>query len=174
MKITAAKLLANKANAQKSSGPKSLEGKQASAKNSQKYAFTTVTTHLPETFTNYIDELNKLGYEKERACQIINELYRNRLILNHKFDSYIDRYNDEHRLPNFQPANLMRILLEFGEPSRATRKDTLPIFHIMYRMVLKDNDMIGLLFEKNQRHSKVMRYEQNAINRLAKATRLKK
>ena len=171
MKITAAKLLANKANAQKSSGPKSLEGKQTSAKNAKKYAFTAFTTDLPEAFTNYNDELNDLGYEKERACQIINELYRNRLILNHKFDSYIDRYNDEHRLPNFQPANLMRILLEFGEPSRASRKDTLPIFHIMYRMVLKDNDLVGLLFEKNQRHFRVIRYEQNAINKLSKATK---
>jgi hypothetical protein len=174
LKITAAKLLANKANAQKSSGPKSQEGKQTSAKNSQKYAFTAFTTDLPEAFTNYIDELNDLGYEKERACQIINELYRNRLILNYKIDNYIDRYNDEHRLPNFQPANLMRILLEFGEPSRASRKDTLPIFHIMYRIVLKDNDLVGLLFEKNQRHSRVIRYEQNAINRVTKATKLKK
>ena len=174
MKITAAKLLANKANAQKSSGPKSLVGKQTSAKNAQKYAFTAITTDLPETFTNYIDELNELGYEKDQACQIINDLYRNRMILNHKFDSYTDRYDEEHRLQNFQPENLMRILLEFGEPSRATRKDTLPIFHIMYRIVLKDNDLVGLLFEKNQRHSKVIRYEQNAINRLAKATKLKK
>jgi hypothetical protein len=172
MKITASKLLANKANAQKSSGPKSLEGKQTSAKNSQKYAFTAIATDLPETFTNYIDELNELGYEKELACQIINELYRNRLILNHKFGSYTDRFNDDHRLPDFPPENLMRILLEMGASSKLTRSETLPAFRSSYRHVLKDNDMVGLLFEKNQRHSKVMRYEQNAINRLAKATKL--
>lgn len=64
MKITAAKLLANKVNAQKSSGPKSLEGKKTSAKNSQKYAFTVIDNDLPESFINYIDELNDLGYEK--------------------------------------------------------------------------------------------------------------
>ena len=174
MKITAAKLLANKVNAQKSSGPKSQEGKQASAKNSQKYAFTVVNNDLPETFSEYVCELNDLGYEKEEANQIINDLYRNRLILNHKFDRYTDRFNDDHRLPDFPPENLMRILLEMGASSKLTRSETMPAFRSSYRHVLKDNDMVGLLFEKNQRHSKVMRYEQNAINRLAKATKLKK
>ena len=174
MNISAAKLLANKVNAQKSSGPKSLEGKQTSAKNSQKYAFTVIDNDLPESFINYIDELNDLGYEKEQAIQIINDLYRNRLILNHKFDSYTDRLNDDHRLPDFPPENLMRILLEMGASSKLTRSETMPAFRSSYRYVLKDNDLVGLLFEKHQRHSKVIRYEQNAINRLAKAIKLKK
>lgn len=111
--------------------------------------------------------------KKEQASEIVNSLFKGRLILDHKLLSYGDRFN-EHRLPDFPPENLMRILLEMGTSSKTTRSETMPAFRSSYRYVLKDNDLVGLLFEKNQRHSKVMRYEQNAINRLAKATKLKK
>ncbi|QHJ88872.1 hypothetical protein EYZ66_11470 [Aequoribacter fuscus] len=175
MKISIKKLLANKANAQKSRGPRTLSGKLASAGNAKKYSFTQLNTdRLPDEFLDYSEELIGIGYARDQAIESIITLYQSRLILDHKMTSYNDRYNDE-RLPDFKPGFVMKALRDFGGPEvRPSRKETLPVFNLIYKMVKADNDMAGLLFEKNDRHSKLIRYEQKAFNQLAKAIRFKK
>lgn len=58
--------------------------------------------------------------------------------------------------------------------SGVTPTEIRTITMLLYREVLKDNNLSGLLFEKFEAHRKLMRYEQRAFNQLRKKSQVKK
>jgi hypothetical protein len=183
LKISVEKLVANKANAQKSTGPQSSEGKLRSAKNALKHGLgaqssnpsqnPSLLNHFPEV-KSYQQELISLGYSDAQSGEIIEALFTARQVTDAKHNAYTDRLNEE-RLGNMTPEAVAEFVREMeGFQSGVTKSERRTVIGLLYRQVQKDNDLSSLLFEKFEAHRKLMRYEQRAFNQLRKKSLVKK
>lgn len=183
MKISVEKLVANRANAQKSSGPQTKAGKLRSAKNALKHGLgaqssnssqnPSLLKHFPE-LQSYQQELTNLGYSDAQSDEIIEALLTARQVTEAKHSAYIDRFNED-RLANMTLQGLISLLREFGDPAATvTPTERAKVAALLFKQVQKDNDLSGLLFEKFDSHRKLMRYEQRAFNQLRKKSLVKK
>ena len=108
MKISVEKLVANRANAQKSPGPKISAGKLRSARNALKhglgaqspnsYQNPSLLKHFPE-LESYQQELTNLGYSDAQSEEMVEALLTARQVNEAKQSAYSDRLNEE-RLAN--------------------------------------------------------------------------
>lgn len=183
MKISVEKLVANRANAQKSSGPQTRAGKLRSSKNALKHGLgvqssnfsqnPAVLNHFPE-LESYKQELTNLGYSEAQSDEIIEALLTVRQVAEAKHSAYTDRLNDE-RIGDVTLEAMTSLLREFGDPAaRVTPTERAKVAVLLFKQVQKDNDLSGLLYEKLEAHRKLMRYEQRAFNQLRKISQIKK
>ena len=183
MKISVEKLVANRANAQKSSGPQSRAGKLRSSKNALKHGLGARSSnpsqnpplldHFPE-LESYQQELTSLGYSDAQSDEIIEALLTARQVTEAKHKAYTDRLNED-RLANMTLKRLISLLREFGDPAATvTPTERARVAALLFKQVQKDNSLSGLLFEKFEAHRKLMRYEQRAFNQLRKKSQVKK
>ena len=183
MKISVEKLVANRANAQKSSGPQTRAGKLRSVKNALKHGLGAQSSnssqnppflnHFPE-LESYQQELISLGYSDAQSQEIIETLLTARQVTEVKHSAYTDRLNEE-RLGNMTPEAVASFVREMEDPlSTVTPMERTRVVALLFKQVQKDNDLSGLLFEKFEGHRKLMRYEQRAFNQLRKKSRVKK
>jgi hypothetical protein len=177
------KLVANRANAQKSSGPQTRADKLRSARNALKHGLGAqslnpsqnppLLDHFPE-LESYQQELTALGYSDAQSDEIIEAMLTARQVIDAKHNAYTDRLNDE-RLGDVTLEGLTSLLREFGDPAaRMTPTERARVAALLFKQVQKDNDLSGLLFEKFEAHRKLMRYEQRAFNQLRKKSLVKK
>ena len=188
MKISVEKLVANRANAQKSTGPLTREGKLRSARNSAKhglsaspsYASNTssdslpVNVYLTPEFQFYTQELINSGYSRMQSQALAEALFSSRQVIQAKHQAYTDRLNDD-RLGNMSIEAVGEFVREFEHPgSGVTQAERRAVVGLLAKQVSLDNDLPGLLFEKFEAHRKLMRYEQRAFNQLRKISQFKK
>ena len=183
MKISVEKLVANRANAQKSSGPQTRAGKLRSSKNALKHGLgaqssyssqnSPVLDHFPE-LKSYQQELTNLGYSETQSDEIIEALLTARQVAEAKHSAYKDRLNEE-RLGDMTPEAVASFVREMEDQlSTVTPMERARVVVLLFNQVQKDNDLSGLLFEKFEAHRKLMRYEQRAFNQLRKKSLVKK
>ena len=183
MKISVEKLVANRANAQKSSGPQTRAGKLRSAKNALKHGLGTQSSNSPQNppllnhspeLESYQQELISLGYSVAQSQEIIEALLTARQVTEAKHSAYKDRLNED-RLADMTLEGLVSLLREFGDPAATvTPTERARVAALLFKQVQKDNDLSSLLFEKFEAHRKLMRYEQRAFNQLRKKSLFKK
>ena len=113
MKISVEKLVANRANAQKSTGPLTSEGKLRSARNSAKHGLSAspspasntssdslpVNVHLTPEFHSYAQELINSGYSDAQSQALAEALCNSQSGDEAKHQAYTDRLNED-RLGN--------------------------------------------------------------------------
>ena len=183
MKISVEKLVANRANAQKSSGPQTKAGKLRSAKNALKHGLGAQSSnsyqnpplldHFPE-LKSYQQELISLGYSDAQSQVIMEALLTARQVIDAKHNAYTDRLNED-RLADMTLEGLVSLLREFGDPAATvTPTERARVAALLFKQVQKDNDLSGLVFDKFEAHRKLIRYEQRAFNQLRKKTQVKK
>jgi hypothetical protein len=183
LKISVEKLVANRANAQKSSGPQTRAGKLRSSKNALKHGLGSQSSnssqnpslleHFPE-LESYQQELTALGYSDAQSQEMVEALLTARQVTEAKHKAYTDRLNEE-RLANMTLEGLTSLLREFGDPAATvTPTERARVAALLFKQVQKDNDLSGLLFEKFEAHRKLIRYEQRAFNQLRKKSAFKK
>jgi len=183
LKISVEKLVANRANAQKSSGPQTRAGKLRSAKNALKHGLgaqspyspqnPSLLNHYPE-LKSYQQELISLGYSDAQSQEIVEALLTARKVSEAKHSAYTDRLNGE-RLGNMTPEAVASFVREMEDPlSTVTPMERARVVALLLKQVQKDNDLSGLLFEKFDAHRKLMRYEQRVFNQLRKKSQVKK
>ena len=183
MKISVEKLVANRANAQKSSGPQTRAGKLRSARNALKHGLgiqssissqnPSLLNHFPE-LKSYQQELTALGYSDTQSLEIIEALLTARQVTEAKHSAYKDRLNEE-RLADMTPEVVAGFVREMEDSlSTVTAMERARVVTLLFKQVQKDNNLSGLLFEKFEGHRKLMRYEQRAFNQLRKKSRVKK
>jgi hypothetical protein len=183
MNISVEKLVANRANAQKSSGPQSNEGKLRSAKNALKHGLgaqssnssqnPSLLNHFPE-LESYQQELTALGYSDAQSQEMVEALLTARQVTAAKHSAYTDRLNDR-RLADMTLEGMTSLLREFGDPAATvTPTERARVAALLFKQVQKDNDLSGLLYEKFEAHRKLMRYEQRAFNQIRKKSQFKK
>ncbi len=168
MKISVEKLVANRANAQKSSGPQTRAGKLRSARNALKHGLGARSSnpsqnpplldHFPE-LKSYQQELTALGYPDAQSQEIIEALLTARQVIDAKHNAYTDRLNEE-RLGDMTPEAVASFVREMEDPlSTVTPMERARVVALLFKLVQKDNDLPGLLFEKFEAHRKLIRYE---------------
>jgi len=183
LKISVEKLVANRANAQKSSGPQTRAGKLRSSMNSLKHGLgaqspnssqnLSLLNHFPE-LESYEQELISLGYSDAQSEEIIESLLTARQVIDAKHNAYTDRLNEE-RLGDMTPEAVASFVREMEDPLlTVTPMERARVVALLFKQVQKDNDLSGLLFEKFEAHRKLMRYEQRAFNQLCKKSLIKK
>ena len=183
MKISVEKLVANRANAQKSTGPLTRVGKLRSARNALKHGLGSKSSnsaqnpslldHFPE-LESYQQELTALDYSDAQSHEMVEALLTARQVTKAKHSAYTDRLNEE-RLADMTLEGLTSLLHGFGDPAATvTPVERAKVAALLFKQVQRDNDLSGLLFEKFEAHRKLMRYEQRAFNQLRKKSLVKK
>ena len=119
MKTSASKLLANRANAKKSTGPRSEVGKHASSKNARKHG---LAGSLPEgerahslLNTELVNDARGLGYSDEDAAALVDALQTNRFVIEAKHIAYADKPAEEMML-NMSAELIDELLGEWMSP----------------------------------------------------------
>jgi hypothetical protein len=144
-------LIANRANAAKSTGPRSADGKRISSENAQRHGLASssgIGLDLGSpTLAALVKEARGLGFSATEA----------------------------ERLPNMSPEALFETIKEMETPrSGVTSAERRAVFTLLYRQIKEDNDRARRFAKKLAGHRKLMRYEQRAVNQIRKAARIKK
>ena len=178
MKISASKLIANRANAAKSTGPRSVEGKRISSENAQRHGLASssgvrLDLGLP-TLAVLVEEARGLGFSVSEAFELVTRLAVARDVIDAKHASFKEKPETE-RMPNMSPEALYRTIKEMETPrSSFTSAERRAVFTLLYRQIKEDNDRARRFAKKLEGHRKLMRYEQRAVNQIRKAARIKK
>ena len=175
MKTSVSKLLANRANAQKSTGPRSQIGKHISSKNARKHGLagsdsTAGNSPSPQD-THLVNDARSLGYSDEDAQILVDALQTSRSVISAKHAVYADK-PDAERMPDMSRELIEETVVGMISPKeRLSKRDRDYMVHLLYREVEKDNDPEKRLMLKIEAHRKLMRYEQRAVNRLRGAAK---
>ena len=175
MKTSVSKLLANRANAQKSTGPRSQTGKHASSKNAHKHGLAgnaSSAGNSPSPLdAELVNDARSLGYSQEDAQTLVNALRTYRSVIAAKHAAYANKPEAE-RMPDMSRELIEETVVGMISPKeRLSKRDRDYMVHLLYREVEKDNDPVQRLTLKIDAHRKLMRYEQRAVNRLRGAAK---
>ena len=175
MKTSVSKLLANRANAQKSTGPRSRIGKHFSSKNARKHGLagsdsTAGNSPSPQD-THLVNDARSFSYSDEDAQILVDALQSSRFVISAKHAAYVDK-PDAERMPYMSRELIEETVVGMISPKeRLSKRDRDYMVNLLYREVEKDNDPVQRLMLKIEAHRKLMRYEQRAVNRLRGAAK---
>ena len=178
MKISASKLIANRVNALKSTGPRSAEGKLASSINARRHGLAAAHTNELATdlrLDSLAEEARALGFSLEDARQLALTLLAGRSVIDAKHAAY-DPEPEPEPAPRKDPVATfgqemvdealesgitMDELWDYANPPEPTLAD----------LGLPEPDPVA---ERIDEHRRLMRYEQRAVNQIRKVARIKK
>jgi hypothetical protein len=178
VKISASKLVANRANAAKSTGPRSIEGKRISSENAQRHGLAS-SSGVSLDFDNpaiatLVDEARGFGFSASEAEELVMRLAAARDVIDAKHASFKEKPESE-RLLNMSPEAFYRAIKEMETPrSGVASAERRAVLTLLYRQIKEDNDRVRRFTKKLEGHRKLMRYDQRAVNQIRKAARVKK
>ena len=178
MKISVSKLIANRSNALKSTGPRSEIGKRRSAVNSKKHGLNTLLvsgeSELGEGFSLLVGDAIRLGYSEQDAGAVVAALRLGRAVIEAKHSAYKDKPESEKVEPLTQREWIRSVRDTQIPDSQMEEADIRWVGNLMFRQGQQDHDPVSQLGVKLEEHQKLMRYEQRAVNQIRKAARIKK
>ena len=178
MKISASKLIANRVNALKSTGPRSAEGKLASSINARRHGLAASLTNelaADPRLNSLAEQARALGFSSEDARQLALTLLAARSVIDAKHAAY-DPEPEPEPAPRKDPVATfgqetvdealesgltMEELWDYANPPKPT----------LAELGLPEPDPVA---ERIDEHRRLMRYEQRAVNQIRKAARIKK
>ena len=99
MKISASKLIANRSNSLKSTGPRSELGKRRSAVNARRHGLNALLipddSELEEGFSLLVADATRLGYSEQDARAVVVALQLGRAVIDAKHRAYQDKPESE-------------------------------------------------------------------------------
>jgi hypothetical protein len=164
------KALANRLNAQLSTGPKTSRGKHASSKNSTKHGLNVeVDFESSDEYASLKSLLAKEGCSSFEAADIATSLLNYRRMMDAYYDTYtkikdVDEFNWNMHLPGVH-----RALKEMSKGSEVTASETLSVLRVFARSQRDERRLGGPVFRRTVDCHKLIRYQRNAISRLSKA-----
>lgn len=175
MKTSVSKLLANRANAQKSTGPRSRIGKHVSSKNARKHGLagsaSSVGNSPSPLDAELVNDARNLGYSDEDAQTLVYALQTSRSVITAKHAAYVDK-PDAEKMPDMSRELIEETIVGMVSPKeRLSKRDRDYMVNLLYKEVEKDNDPVQRLMLKIEAHRKLLRYEQRAVNRLRAAAK---
>jgi hypothetical protein len=178
MKITVSKLIANRANALKSTGPRSEVGKRRSAANSTRHGLNSLLTleqsELGRDVSLLIADAIRRGYSEQDARAVLAALQLGRTVIEAKHRAYQNKPESE-KLEALTRREWIRSVRDTQIPeSQMEEADIRWVGNLMFRQGQQDHDPVSQLGGKIEEHRKLMRYEQRAVNQIRKAARIKK
>ena len=178
MKISVSKLIANRSNALKSTGPRSEKGKRRSAVNARRHGLNALLmpdeSELGEEFSLLVSDATRLGYSEQDARAVVATLQLGRAVIDAKHRAYQDKPESE-KIEALTWREWVRSVRDTQIPeSQMAEADIREVGSLMFRQGQQDHDPVSQLGVKIEEHRKLMRYEQRAVNQIRKAARIKK
>ena len=177
MKISVSKLIANRSNALKSTGPRSETGKRRSAVNARRHGLNSLLitgdAELEEGFSSLVSDATRLGYSEQDARAVVAALQLGRAVIDAKHRAYQGKPESE-KVEALTRREWIRSVRDTQIPeSQMEEADIRWVGNVMFNQGQKDHDPVSQLGVKAEEHRKLMRYEQRAVNRIRKAARIK-
>jgi len=178
MKISVSKLIANRSNALKSTGPRSEIGKRRSAANAKRHGLNTLSgsdeSELRVERFSLVADAIWLGYSEQEASTVVAALQLGRAVIDAKHRANQDKPESE-KIEAFTRREWIHSIRETQIPeSQMEKADIRWVGNLMFRQGQQDHDPVSQLGVKIEEHRKLMRYEQRAVNQIRKAARIKK
>ena len=178
MKISASKLIANRVNALKSTGPRSSEGKLASSINARRHGLAASPTSELATdplLDCLAEEGRALGFSLEDARQLALSLLAARSVIDAKHAAYAPEPEPEPAPRKDPVATLGQEMVDEALETGITMDELWdyanPPETTLAELGLPEPDSVA---ERIDEHRRLMRYEQRAVNQIRKAARIKK
>ena len=178
MKISVSKLIANRSNALKSTGPQSEVGKRCSAVNARRHGLNSLLipddSELGEGSSLLVSDATRLGYSEQDARAVVAALQLGRAVIDAKHRAYRDKPELE-KVEALTRREWIRSVRDTQIPeSQMEEADIREIGNLMFRQGQQDHEPLSQMGVKIEEHRKLMRYEQRAVNQIRKAARIKK
>ena len=178
MKISVSKLIANRSNALKSTGPRSKTGKRRSAVNSKKHGLNTLLVYgeseLGEESSLLITDAVRRGYSAQGARALVDALQFGRAVIEAKHRANKDKHESE-KIEALTRGEWIRNVRDTQIPeSQMEEGDIRWVGNLMFRQGQQDHDPQSQIGVKIKEHRKLMRYEQRAVNQIRKAACIRK
>ena len=162
------KILTNRRNAHRSTGPTSTEGKLASSRNSRKHGLTVqVDFESSDVYASLKLLLSEEGFSPFMAADIATSLLHYRRVMDAHYDTYISPEPVDELMSDMSVKDSMPIFREMlSEPDDV--RDMAAFFANMQR---KEQRKGGPVSRRRVDCHKLIRYQCNVISRLSKAIR---
>jgi hypothetical protein len=173
MKISVSKLIANRSNALKSTGPRSETGKRRSAVNAKRHGLNTLLvsaeSELEEGFSLLVADAIGRGYSEREAHALVATLQLGRAVIDVKHHAYQDKPESE-KVEALTRREWIRSVRDAQIPeSQMEEADIRWVGNLIFRQGQQDHNPIFQLGVKIEQHRKLIRYEQRAVNQIRKA-----
>ena len=164
------KALANRSNAQRSTGPKTTRGKLASSQNSRKHGLNVqVDFESSDDYTSLKSLLAEEGYSTFVAAAIAAGLLNYRRVMDAYYDTYTSPEPGNELILDMSVKDSLPIframLSEWGSESSEARK----MESLFTGIQKQERDRGGQVSRRTADTHKLMRYQRNGISRLSKA-----
>ena len=162
------KNLANRRNAQRSTGPTSTEGKWASSQNSRKHGLNIqVDFESSDVYASLRLLLSEEGFSSFMAADIATSLLHYRRVMDAYYDTYTSPEPVDELLRDTSVKDSMPIFRKmFSEPNDV--HDMAAIFANMQRKEWRKG---GLVSRRSADTHKLIRYQRSGITRLSRSVR---
>ena len=178
MKISASKLIANRVNALKSTGPRSAEGKLASSINARRHGLAASHTNELTTdlrLDSLAEEARAVGFSLEDAQQLALSLLAARSVIDAKHAAYEPEPEPEPAPRKDPVATFGQEMVDEALESGITMDELWdyanPPEPTLAELGLPEPDPVAKRIDE---HRRLMRYDQRAVNQICKAARIKK
>ena len=164
--------LANRCNALKSTGPKSVSGKRASSQNSRKHGLNIAPDFESSLeYQKLVDLIAEEGFSTFACADLAAGLLNYRRVM----DAYYDTYTSPEPVNEFMSDMNVRasipIFRELLSPSGSEPQDVREMASFFASMQRQERRKGGPVSRRSMDTHKLIRYQRNAIARLSRAVR---
>jgi hypothetical protein len=166
------KNLANRRNAQRSTGPTSAEGKLASSQNSRKHGLNIqVDFESSDVYVSLKLLLSEEGFSSFMAADIATSLLNYRRVMDAYYATYTSPEPVDEVMRDMNVKGSIPIFRELLSPSGSEPQDVRDMAAFFARMQRKEWRKGGPISRRSADTHKLIRYQRHAISRLSKAIR---
>ncbi len=172
MTISHRRNLANRCNAVKSTGPRSVSGKRASSQNSRKRGLNSPPDF--ESSSEYralVDLIAEEGFSTFACADIASGLFNYRRVMDAYYDIYTSPEPVDEFLRDVDVKASIPIFRELLSPSGSEPQDVREMATFFADMQRQERRKGGSVSRRSADTHKLIRYQRNAIARLSRAVR---
>ena len=164
------KALANRSNAQRSTGPKTTRGKLASSQNSRKHGLNVqVDFESSDDYTSLKSLLAEEGYSPFVAAAIAAGLLNYRRVMDAYYDTYTSPEPGNELILDMSVKDSLPIFRAMLSEGRSESSEARKMESLFAGIQKQEQDRGGQVSRRTADTHKLMRYQRNAISRLSKA-----
>ena len=172
MTINPRRNLANRSNALKSTGPRSVSGKRASSQNSRKHGLNSAPDF--ESSPGYralVDLIAEEGFSGFVCADIASGLLNYRRVMDAYYDTYISPEPVDEFLRDVDVKASIPVFRELLSPSGSEPQDVREMVAFFASIKRQERRQGGAVCRRTADSHKLVRYQRNGIARLSRAVR---
>jgi hypothetical protein len=166
------KTLANRRNAQLSTGPKTSHGKRVSSKNSIKHGLNVeIDFESSDEYTSLKSMLAEEEYSSFEAADIATSLLNYRRVMDAYYETYTKTKEVDESTWDMNLEGIYTGLRSMAKGSEVTASETLSVLRVFARSQRNERRLGSPVFRRTADCHKLIRYQRHSISRLSKAIR---